>query len=246
MGDINVVARAQHIIVDTPTNSVAVVSVGPPGPAGPPGVGGTAAGTLVVDNADWFLGDNVELILEEIGQSLQDRDTAIADHEARLGVNEVKISDNDLRLSTVEGVASGNTSEIASEIARIEGIVSTGDSTLADGITQNTGDIASNLSAINQLVIDLSEKLSLTGGNMTGALSVINIDQASDPGQAVPLSYVQQALTDFQNSFSQLASAITTEDNNDYFVGSSVEDALQEIGAALVTINARLDALENP
>lgn len=242
MGDINVVARTQHIIVDTPTNSVAVVSVGPPGPAGPPGVGGTAAGTLVVDNADWFLGDNVELILEEIGQSLQDRDTAIADHEARLGVNEVKIADNDLRLSTVEGVASGNTSEIA----RIEGIVSTGDSTLADGITQNTGDIASNLSAINQLVIDLSEKLSLTGGNMTGALSVIDIDQASDPGQAVPLSYVQQALTDFQNSFSQLASAIATDDINDYFVGSSVEDALQEIGAALVTINARLDALENP
>jgi len=50
-GEINVISRTQHIVVDPASSSVAVINAGPPGPGGPIGQVSTAAMDQAIDTA---------------------------------------------------------------------------------------------------------------------------------------------------------------------------------------------------
>jgi hypothetical protein len=51
MGELNVVSKTQHIIVDPASSSVAVINAGPPGPGGPIGQVSTAAMNQAISTA---------------------------------------------------------------------------------------------------------------------------------------------------------------------------------------------------
>lgn len=50
-GEINVVSRTQHIIVDPASSAIAIINAGPPGPGGPTGEVSTAAMNQAIDTA---------------------------------------------------------------------------------------------------------------------------------------------------------------------------------------------------
>jgi hypothetical protein len=50
-GEINVISRTQHIIVDSASSSISLINEGPPGPSGPIGEVSTAAMNQAIDTA---------------------------------------------------------------------------------------------------------------------------------------------------------------------------------------------------
>lgn len=168
MTDINVVSRTQHIIVDPASNSVSVTNSGPPGPGGAPGVSGVASATTTTDTGGFYVSDNVEGQLQELGENREVQDDAITDHESRIGVNENALTDHESRIDTNETALAGQVvtnGAVSGEITSLDGRVDAVELAVTaiealnvvqqNAIDTNDDAILVNTNAIDNLVVAL-------------------------------------------------------------------------------------------